>query len=50
MYGRRAGWYGTDTFHFDENGKITGKFSYANYGARPHLRRDLGQTGAADRG
>jgi len=41
-YGRRAGWYGTDTFHFDEHGKITGKFSYANYGRRPHIRRDLG--------
>jgi uncharacterized protein (TIGR02246 family) len=41
-YGRRAGWFGTDTFHFDENGKIVGKFSYANYGRRPHLRRDLG--------
>jgi hypothetical protein len=41
-YGRRAGWYGTDTFHFDERGKITGKFSYANYGARPHVRSDLG--------
>ena len=40
-YGRGAGWYGTDIFHFDENGKITGKFSYANYGRRPHLRRDL---------
>ena len=42
LYGRRAGWYGTDTFHFDERGKITGKFSYANYGSRPHVRRDLG--------
>jgi uncharacterized protein (TIGR02246 family) len=42
MYGRTAGWYGTDTFHFDERGKITGKFSYANYGRRPHIRRDLG--------
>jgi len=42
LYGRYAGWYGTDTFHFDEHGKIVGKFSYANYGARPHLRRDLG--------
>jgi len=42
MFGRRAGWYGTDTFHFDERGKITGKFSYANYGRRPHVRRDLG--------
>ena len=42
MFGRRAGWYGTDIFHFDEGGKIVGKFSYANYGRRPHLRRDLG--------
>lgn len=44
LYGRRAGWYGTDTFHFDERGKITGKFSYANYGSRPQIRRDLGGT------
>jgi len=44
LYGRRAGWYGTDTFHFDERGKITGKFSYANYGSRPQIRRDLGAT------
>ena len=42
MFGRRAGWYGTDTFHFDERGKIVRKFSYANYGRRPHVRRDLG--------
>jgi hypothetical protein len=42
MFGRRAGWYGTDIFHFDAGGKIVGKFSYANYGKRPHLRRDLG--------
>jgi uncharacterized protein (TIGR02246 family) len=42
LYGRRAGWYGTDIFHFDERGKITGKFSYANYGRLPQLRRDLG--------
>jgi uncharacterized protein (TIGR02246 family) len=42
MFGRSAGWYGTDTFHFDEQGRITGKFSYANYGRRPHVRRDLG--------
>jgi hypothetical protein len=41
-YGRRAGWYGTDIFHFDQEGKIVGKFSYANYGPRPQLRRDLG--------
>jgi hypothetical protein len=42
MFGRRAGWYGTDVFHFDERGKIVGKFSYANYGRRPHVRRELG--------
>jgi ketosteroid isomerase-like protein len=45
MYGRRPGWYGTDIFHFDERGKIVGKFSYANYGKRPHVRRDLGVAG-----
>lgn len=42
MFGQRAGWYGTDIFHFDERGKIIGKYSYANYGSRPHVRRDLG--------
>jgi uncharacterized protein (TIGR02246 family) len=42
LFGRRAGWLGTDTFHFDERGKIIGKFSYANYGRRPQVRRDLG--------
>jgi hypothetical protein len=40
-YGSRAGWYGTDTFHFNEQGKIVGKFSYANY-RMPQVRRDLG--------
>jgi uncharacterized protein (TIGR02246 family) len=44
LFGRTAGWYGTDIFHFDESGKIIGKFSYANYGRRPHLRQDLGAT------
>jgi uncharacterized protein (TIGR02246 family) len=37
----RAGWYGMDVFHFDTDGKITGKFSYANFGL-PQFRRDLG--------
>jgi hypothetical protein len=41
LYGRRAGWYGSDVFHFDDRGPITGKFSYANYD-RPQVRRDLG--------
>jgi hypothetical protein len=40
LYGRRFGWYGTDLFHFDERGRITGKFTYANYD-RPQIRRDL---------
>jgi hypothetical protein len=43
LYGRSAGWYGTETFHFDDRGKITGKFSYANYGRLPQVRRDLGE-------
>jgi hypothetical protein len=42
LYGRRAGWSGTDTFHFDADGKILGKFTYAHYGRRPQVRRDLG--------
>jgi len=46
MFGPRAGWLGTDTFHFDERGKIVGKFSYANYGKRPQVRRDLGVSSA----
>jgi hypothetical protein len=41
------GWFRTDTFHFDERGKIVGKFSYANYGRRPQVRRDLGAPAAA---
>jgi hypothetical protein len=43
IYGQSAGWYGTDVFHFNESGKITGKFSYANYGRLPQVRRDLGE-------
>jgi uncharacterized protein (TIGR02246 family) len=41
LYGQRCGWYGTDIFHFDAEGKIVGKYTYANYG-RPQIRRDLG--------
>ena len=41
LYGRRCGWYGTDIFHFDDAGRIIGKYTYANYN-RPQLRRDLG--------
>jgi hypothetical protein len=43
MYGHRAGWYGTDIFHFNESGKIVAKFSYANYRRLPQVRRDLGE-------
>ena len=41
LFGPKTGWYGTDIFHFDEQSKIIGKFTYANYG-RPQMRRDLG--------
>jgi len=42
VYGERFGWQGVDIFHFDANGKIKGKFTYAWYGSRPHLQRELG--------
>ena len=41
QHGLRVGWHGVDVFHFDAAGKITGKFTYANYG-RPRLERGLG--------
>jgi uncharacterized protein (TIGR02246 family) len=40
-HGTRVGWHGVDVFHFDAGGKITGKYTYANYD-RPRLSRDLG--------
>lgn len=40
--GNRFGWEGVDLFHFDSNGKITGKFTYGWYQSRPHLNRSLG--------
>jgi len=40
-HGARVGWHGVDVFHFDPAGKITGKYTYANYD-RPKLRRELG--------
>jgi uncharacterized protein (TIGR02246 family) len=40
-HGSRVGWHGVDVFHFDPAGKITGKFTYANYD-RPRLSRALG--------
>lgn len=39
--GRRFGWEGVDVFHFDDSGRIVGKFTYANY-SRPLLRKELG--------
>ena len=39
--GQRFGWEGLDVFHFNAEGKIVGKFTYANY-TRPRLRRELG--------
>ena len=38
-FGARVAWRGVDVFHFDAAGKLTGKFTYANYG-RPRLYRD----------
>jgi uncharacterized protein (TIGR02246 family) len=40
-HGSRVGWRGVDVFHFDAAGKITGKYTYANYD-RPKLSRELG--------
>jgi uncharacterized protein (TIGR02246 family) len=40
-HGARVGWHGVDIFHFDATGKITGKYTYANYD-RPKLSRALG--------
>jgi ketosteroid isomerase-like protein len=39
MYGRRFSWYGMDVFHFDREGKIAAKMTYASY-RRPRIRRD----------
>jgi ketosteroid isomerase-like protein len=39
LYGPHPGWHGTDTFHFDERGKIVGKFTYAHYGTPPSAAR-----------
>lgn len=41
LVGSRFGWEGLDVFHFNEAGKIVGKFTYANY-TRPRLRKELG--------
>ena len=43
--GRRFGWEGLDVFHFDEVGRIVGKYTYANY-PWPRVCRKLGRTGA----
>lgn len=40
-HGPRVGWHGVDVFHFDAAGKISGKYTYANY-VRPRLDRALG--------
>lgn len=45
--GKRAGWEGLDVFHFNAEGKIVGKFTYANY-SRPQLRKELGVSLASE--
>jgi uncharacterized protein (TIGR02246 family) len=42
VIGNKFGWEGVDLFHFDANGKITGKFTYGWFESRPHLERALG--------
>lgn len=42
VVGERFGWRGVDIFHFDNAGKIKGKYSYGAFGSRPHIERALG--------
>jgi ketosteroid isomerase-like protein len=42
LYGPTFGWHGVDVFVFDAMGQIMSKRSFANYGTRPQLRKDLG--------
>lgn len=37
----RFGWEGLDVFHFDDRGKITGKYTYSNY-VLPRISTKLG--------
>jgi len=41
LFGKRFGWQGLDIFHFDESGKIIGKFTYANC-PWPGMQKSLG--------
>ncbi len=38
-YGRRMSWEGTDLFHFDEQLRITGKYTYGSF-RRPIMNRE----------
>lgn len=40
--GDRFGWEGMDVLHFDQAGKVTGKFSYGSYKRHPLLLKQLG--------
>jgi len=42
VYGEKFGWQGVDVFHFDADGKIKEKYTYAWYGSRMHLQGELG--------
>ncbi|MCS7475733.1 YybH family protein [Umezawaea endophytica] len=39
-YGKRISWEGTDIFHFDEEQRITGKYTYGGF-RRPVMRKDV---------
>lgn len=44
VFGSRTGWDGLDIFHFDADGKITGKHSYGDLLLPiPRFRRELGR-------
>lgn len=39
-YGSRMRWEGTDIFHFDEDNRIIGKYTYASF-RRPIMRKEV---------
>ena len=45
-HGPRMVWQGMDVFHFDADGSITGKYSYANFKVPP-MKRDRGEPWSA---
>lgn len=42
-YGSKMRWEGTDTFHFDEDHRITGKYTYASFRRPIMYKEDAGR-------